>query len=131
MCVCVCMERETERAVSRGQSKAMHFRLSQGPPLEVRRSYWLGDLLGKRLLNLRPSTPSHIRETHRNGYYLLMHFGGNIMPLHIQDNLGMGETEAEFKPRIKEGSELPTGCMPDALFSVVGEVSPSPRTVRN
>lgn len=53
------------------------------------------------------------------------------MPLPIQDNLGMGETEAEFKPRIKTGSELPTGCMPDALFSVVGEVSPSQRTVRN
>lgn len=53
------------------------------------------------------------------------------MPLPTQDNLGMGETEAEFKPRIKAGSELPTGCMPDVLFSVLGEVSPSPRTGRN
>lgn len=60
-----------------------------------------------------------------------MQFRGNIMPLPTQDNLGMGETEAEFKSRIKAGSELLTGCMPDVLFSVVGEVSPSPRTGRN
>lgn len=59
-------------------------------------------------------------------------FRGNIMPPPTtQDNLGMGETEAEFKPRTKAGSELPTGYMPKSLFSVVGEVSPSLRMVRN
>lgn len=34
----------------------------------------------------------------------------------------LGETEAEFKPRIKAGSELPIGCMPELLLSIVGEV---------